>query len=67
MGLDLFEDFAMLTVRKMVWSCRELKDYQRLFKITIERFKILKALILPVGNNPIQFFTQLAHRIRFRY
>jgi hypothetical protein len=26
-----------------------------------------KVLILPVGNHLIQFFTQLAHRIRFRY
>jgi len=41
MELVLSEDFLMLKVGRMVWSCWELKDYERLFKAAIERFEIL--------------------------
>ena len=44
MELDLSEDFLMLKVSRMVWTCWELKDYERLFKGAIERFENLKKM-----------------------
>jgi hypothetical protein len=51
--LDLFEGFVILKGMKIFWACWKLKGYDRLFEIAIEWFKILKGLILPVGNNLI--------------
>jgi hypothetical protein len=51
--LDLFEGFVILKGMRFFGAYWRLKGYDRLFKVAIEWVKILKGLILPVGNNLI--------------